>query len=193
MRRLWFWFKLIPDVKIAIRLCPHADRQINGEKGEGRSMFQPAVSVAEVLERVHSNEYLLPAIQREFVWNTSQIRALFDSVMRGYPIGSFLLWKVNPANVGAFTFYNFITDYHEKDQPYATKAHVPSGSGLTAVLDGQQRLTALNIGIYGSHAERLYPSSGGAIPMRFRRSGSISTCSPILTMRNWVLPMIFAF
>lgn len=118
-------------------------------------MFQPAVPVAKVLERIHSNQYLLPAIQREFVWNTSQIRALFDSIMRGYPIGSFLLWQVNPKSVSDFTFYNFITDYHEKDHPYAAKAHVAYGSDLTAVLDGQQRLTALNIGLYGSHAEKI--------------------------------------
>jgi hypothetical protein len=118
-------------------------------------VFQPAIPVAKVLERIHTNQYLLPAIQREFVWNTEQIRALFDSLMRGYPIGSFLLWQVQPDRVGDFTFYRFITDYHERDDPYATKAHVPHGTGLTAVLDGQQRLTALNIGLYGSHAEKV--------------------------------------
>jgi uncharacterized protein with ParB-like and HNH nuclease domain len=53
-------------------------------------MFQPAVPVAKVLEGVHNSEYVLPAIQREFVWKTDQIRALFDSLMRGYPIGAFL-------------------------------------------------------------------------------------------------------
>ncbi len=118
-------------------------------------MFQPAVPVVRVLERIHTNHYLLPAIQREFVWSTEQIRALFDSIMRGYPIGSFLLWQVQPENVADFAFYSFITDYHERDHPYAAKAQVPYGSGLTAVLDGQQRLTALNIGLYGSHTEKL--------------------------------------
>jgi len=118
-------------------------------------VFQPAVPITEVLERTHTNQYFLPAIQREFVWSTTQIQALFDSVMRGYPIGSFLLWQVHPDDASDFTFYNFITDYHEKSHPYASKGHVPSGSGLTAVLDGQQRLTALNIGLYGSHAERI--------------------------------------
>jgi hypothetical protein len=118
-------------------------------------VFQPAVPVAKVLERIHTNQYLLPAIQREFVWDTDQIRALFDSLMRGYPIGSFLLWQVHSDNVGDFTFYHFITDFHERDHPYAAKAYVPPGSGLTAVLDGQQRLTALNVGLYGSHAEKL--------------------------------------
>ena len=57
-------------------------------------MFQPAVPVAKVLEGVHNSEYVPPAIQREFVWKTDQIRALFDSLMRGYPIGAFLFWKV---------------------------------------------------------------------------------------------------
>lgn len=37
---------------------------------------------------------MLPAIQREFVWSTNQITKLFDSIMRGSPVGSFLLWDV---------------------------------------------------------------------------------------------------
>jgi len=39
---------------------------------------------------------VLPAIQREYVWEPGQITALFDSLMRGYPIGGFLSWKVEP-------------------------------------------------------------------------------------------------
>lgn len=117
-------------------------------------MFQPAVPVAKVLEGIHNSEYVLPAIQREFVWKTDQIRGLFDSLMRGYPIGAFLFWKVEPAQAAQFTFYDFITDYHEKHHPYAPVKQIPAGQPATAILDGQQRLTALNIGLYGSHAER---------------------------------------
>src|ERR1039458_1318398 len=117
-------------------------------------MYQPAVPVAEVLEGVHKSEYVLPAIQREFVWKTDQICMLFDSLMRGYPIGAFLFWKVEPENASDLTFYDFITNYHEKDHPYAPTKPIPAGQGATAILDGQQRLTALNIGLYGSHAER---------------------------------------
>lgn len=117
-------------------------------------MFQPAVPVAKVLQGIHNSEYVLPAIQREFVWKTEQIRRLFDSLMRGYPIGAFLFWKVEPAQTDQFTFYGFITDYHERHHPHAAVKKVPSGQGTTAILDGQQRLTALNIGLYGSHAER---------------------------------------
>lgn len=117
-------------------------------------MFQPPVSIAKVLEGVHAGQYVLPAIQREFVWGPPQIRALFDSLMRGYPIGAFLFWKVNPDTTASYTFYDFITNYHEKHHPYAPVKHIPAGQGITAILDGQQRLTALNIGLYGSHAER---------------------------------------
>lgn len=116
--------------------------------------FQTPVTVANVLERIHSGEYLLPAIQREFVWRQDQILTLIDSLMRGYPIGSFLLWDVKPESAGNYTYYNFITHFHELNAPYAAKATVPAGKGIVAVLDGQQRLTALNIALYGSHTER---------------------------------------
>lgn len=117
-------------------------------------MFQPPIPIAKVLERIHKSEYVLPAIQREFVWKTDQICRLFDSLMRGYPIGTFLFWQVEPSNTEEFTFYDFITEYHASDAPYAVKKQIPFGQGVTAILDGQQRLTALNIGLYGSHAER---------------------------------------
>jgi hypothetical protein len=117
-------------------------------------VFQPAVPVAKILHGIHNSEYVLPAIQREFVWKTEQIRQLFDSLMRGYPIGAFLFWKVEPKQAAQFTFYGFITDYHERHHPYAAVRKIPQGQATTAILDGQQRLTALNIGLYGSHAER---------------------------------------
>jgi hypothetical protein len=110
--------------------------------------------VSKVLEGIHNSQYVLPAIQREFVWNTDQICRLFDSLMLEYPIGAFLFWKVDADEARQFTFYDFITDYHEKNNPYAPPRKIPIGQGATAILDGQQRLTALNIGLYGSHAER---------------------------------------
>lgn len=118
-------------------------------------MFQPPVPVAKLLEGIHNSQYVLPAIQREFIWDTDQICKLFDSLMRGYPIGSFLFWKVEAAEAVNFTFYDFITDYHEKNSPYTPTKTIPVGQGATAILDGQQRLTALNIGLYGGHAERV--------------------------------------
>ena len=117
--------------------------------------FQPAVPLVEILDGIHTHKYVLPAIQREFVWSTDQICRLFDSVLREYPIGSFLFWEVGAALAAQFRFYDFVVDYHEKDHPYAAQLPIPSGHGVTAILDGQQRLTSLRIGLYGSHAERL--------------------------------------
>ena len=117
--------------------------------------FQQPVPVAKLLKDVHNSEYVLPAIQREFVWDTDQICKLFDSLMRGYPIGSFLFWKVSPEEAVKYTFYDFITDYHEKNNPHAPTKQIPPGDSAIAILDGQQRITALNIGLYGSHSERL--------------------------------------
>ncbi|MGD9605898.1 MAG: DUF262 domain-containing protein [Leucobacter sp.] len=116
--------------------------------------FESAKHVEQVLREIHAREYLLPAIQREFVWDTDDIVKLFDSLLRGYPVGSFLFWKVDPETAKDYVFYNFLTNFHERDEPYAVRATVPAGAGTTAVLDGQQRLTALNIGLYGSHATR---------------------------------------
>ncbi|WP_246007664.1 DUF262 domain-containing protein [Gordonia oryzae] len=107
-----------------------------------------------MLTAIHKREYLMPAIQREFVWDADQITKLVDSLMRGYPVGSFLLWDVKPETAQSYTFYEFLTNYHERDHPYADKATVPAGSGTTAVLDGQQRLTSLNIALYGSLSEK---------------------------------------
>ena len=114
--------------------------------------FQTPVTVGEILQGIHHKEYLLPAIQREFVWDADQVRRLVDSLMRRYPIGSFLIWKVSPETASSYAFYDFLTDYHERDHPYASKAIVPAGQGVLAILDGQQRLTALNIAVYGSLA-----------------------------------------
>ena len=89
--------------------------------------------------------------------------------MRGYPIGSFLMWRVEAQNASDYAFYDFLTHYHERDNPYASKATVPHGHGVTAVLDGQQRLTALNVAIYGTHAEKkkyAWWSSTDAFPVK---------------------------
>jgi Protein of unknown function DUF262 len=80
----------------------------------GRLMsFQAPITIRKALEGIDNKRYFLPAIQREFVWETAQIEQLFDSVLRGYPIGSFLFWLVSPQNSKEYEFYEFIRDYHE--------------------------------------------------------------------------------
>ncbi len=117
--------------------------------------FEAPITIAKALDRIRSREYVLPAIQREFVWSRDKITKLFDSLMRGYPIGSFLMWEVDSSNSGRYTFYDFMLNYHERDNPHCAPTGPLNSQRVTAVLDGQQRLTALNIGLRGSHARKL--------------------------------------
>ncbi|QGG41842.1 DUF262 domain-containing protein [Aeromicrobium yanjiei] len=115
--------------------------------------FEPSATVVEVLRRIQKRELVLPAIQREYVWDGEQIEMLFDSLLRGYPIGQFLSWKVEPQTAGLFRFYDFMRDYNELTDPHNTQLDLPAET-VNAVLDGQQRLTSLNIALRGSFADR---------------------------------------
>lgn len=117
--------------------------------------FQAPIPIGKALDRIHRHDYVLPAIQREFVWRTDQISRLFDSLMQGYPIGSFLFWKVLRAHCHEYVFYEFMTNYHQRQGRHLKRLDLGAGRDITAILDGQQRLTALNIGLRGSHAEKL--------------------------------------
>ncbi len=117
--------------------------------------FQMPITIAKVIEEIETNKYVLPAIQREFVWSAEQIEKLFDSLMRGYPIGSFLFWQIDPKNLGDFRFYRFMERYHERDHTHNEPIELVGSHNVIAVLDGQQRLTALNIGLKGWYAYKL--------------------------------------
>lgn len=117
--------------------------------------YESALKIYDVVNNIHKKKYLLPAIQREFVWNTYQIERLFDSIMRNYPISSFLFWQVDKENVNDFEFYEFLREFHERDRRHNSKADVNGEEGITAILDGQQRLTSIYIGLKGNFAEKL--------------------------------------
>ena len=119
------------------------------------SGYQTPLTIKEVIEAINRREYLLPAIQREFVWSTDQIIKLFDSLMKGYTIGSFLFWEVARDKTANFQFYEFIKDYHERDNYHNPKANVTGEEKITAILDGQQRLTALYIVLKGTYAYKI--------------------------------------
>ena len=81
-------------------------------------MYQTGGTIKETIELVQRHEYVLPAIQREFVWKPEQIERLFDSLMQGYPFGTFLLWRVKAENSRRYRFYDFVREYHERDNPH---------------------------------------------------------------------------
>lgn len=117
--------------------------------------FQTPLTICEVINDIHTKKYLLPSIQREFVWNPEQIKMLFDSLMRNYPINSFLFWKVPKEKANEFKFYEFLRDYHQKDNRHNPKANISGSDDVMAVLDGQQRLTSLYIALKGTYAYKI--------------------------------------
>jgi uncharacterized protein with ParB-like and HNH nuclease domain len=87
----------------------------------------------------------LPNIQRLFVWEEDQIEKLFDSIMRQYPLSSMMLWKTREE----IRHRRFIDQYHEDFD--LKSLYRPTNKRLKKlVLDGQQRLQSLFIGLKGS-------------------------------------------
>lgn len=117
--------------------------------------FQTPITVKEAIKKIQEGKYLLPAIQREFVWKSEQIENLFDSLMNDYPIGSFLFWEVkNPKD---YKLYKFIQKYDQRKSSYDRDelVEILENTEKIAILDGQQRLTSLYIGLLGSYIEKL--------------------------------------
>ncbi|WP_121297203.1 DUF262 domain-containing protein [Helicobacter pylori] len=121
-------------------------------------------SIKNVVDELNVR-YFLPDIQREYVWlkkaDEKKIEQLFDSILRGYPIGSFLFWKLQKEDIAKsdeqdenklnFQLYKFITNYDER-KSHNEKIYIEqiTRDELCIVLDGQQRLTSLYIGLKGT-------------------------------------------
>ena len=114
----------------------------------------------EIIENIESRKIFLPLIQRKFVWEEEQMTKLLDSMMQGYPFGTFLFWKVkvNTINKEGLPIYDFIKDYDERNKTYnprASVAHKNEDEYIYLVLDGQQRLTSLYISLCGSLRKKI--------------------------------------
>ena len=85
------------------------------------------LTVNQLIEKIDTGELGLPELQRPFIWKDSKVRDLFDSMMRGYPIGYLMLWQC-PAL--------------EKKKSIGVDSH-SYASPMAVIIDGQQRLTSL--------------------------------------------------
>lgn len=120
------------------------------------SGFEKPITIKEAIDKIVAREYLIPAIQRKFVWSSHQIEILFDSLMRGYPINSFMLWKINtPALKSSFKFYEFLTEYRQFFKEDNIDIDTTGNQDFYAIIDGQQRLTSLYLGLKGSYAYKM--------------------------------------
>ena len=91
------------------------------------------LTVNQLIEKIDTGELGLPELQRPFIWKDTKVRNLFDSMMRGYPIGYLMLWECptldKKKSIGV--------DAHSYDSP------------KEVIIDGQQRLTSLYAVIKG--------------------------------------------
>ena len=93
--------------------------------------------------------FWLPNIQRSFVWKENQIERLFDSIMREYPISTLLVWKTK----NKVRRRKFIDNYRRELK--LTDFYVPEDDKTKIlVLDGQQRLQSLFIGLKGTYEKK---------------------------------------
>jgi hypothetical protein len=96
--------------------------------------------LSSLLTDVARGNIKIPVFQREYVWTDEQIMSLLDSIYRGYPVGSLLLWstkeKLN----------------HERDVGGFELPNTPEDYPVNYVLDGQQRLTTL-YGVFNSDSK----------------------------------------
>lgn len=118
--------------------------------------FQSPITIKDAIDNISHNRYLLPAIQRKFTWSSSQVELLFDSIMRNYPINSFMFWKVSDSNIKKnYKFYQFLNSYREFFHENNPDVNTHGLGDFYAVIDGQQRLTSLYIGLRGSYAYKM--------------------------------------
>jgi uncharacterized protein with ParB-like and HNH nuclease domain len=108
-------------------------------------------TINEVITEYLNRNTFLPAIQREYVWDTYAIEKLFDSIMGDFPISTFLFWKVKEEKKSEWDSYEFIRDYDSENSHNKSANLNGVNQDIYLVLDGQQRLTSLYIGLLGSY------------------------------------------
>ncbi len=123
-----------------------------------------SLTIKQILKKIYKNELCVPIIQRNFVWEPEKIELLFDSILRGYPIGTMLFWHYDNKILDTFNFYT-LCKYGSENRLVADEKQkiMVSLNNKIAVLDGQQRLTALYIGFCGHYMIRKKGKKRGKI------------------------------
>ena len=96
------------------------------------------LKLSDIENNLANGTYVIPAFQRDFVWDIEQSARLLDSWIKGYPLGSFILWSTEERlcpikKIGNTVLFD-IQDPTEK---------------TTYILDGQQRITSIFAAIRG--------------------------------------------
>lgn len=97
---------------------------------------------SSLLNEIESGQVKIPQFQREFVWDIKKSADLIDSIIKGYPIGTFIFWRTNERLRAVKNLGNF------------TLPEPKDGEFVNYVLDGQQRMTSLFACLRGLKIER---------------------------------------
>jgi len=109
-------------------------------------------TIQKTVEEINKSMFL-PDIQRPFVWEEEKIYKLFDSLMRGYPISTFLYWDLTRAQIeeSNIKMYKFVESNNKESEQVTNKDR----EKYSLVLDGQQRLTSMYISLKGTWIEKV--------------------------------------
>jgi hypothetical protein len=118
-------------------------------------MKTPKHSLRKIVSFLNNSDedggFWLPNIQRPFVWSEEKTCRLFDSILREYPISTLLVWKTK----STIRRRKFIDNFLPEHRDHLTSFYVPvDDKKKCLVLDGQQRLQSLFIGLKGSYEKR---------------------------------------
>ena len=122
------------------------------------TQLNPSQRIVDIVSAMNDGSYLLPNIQRPFVWEQKQILLLLDSIMCNYPIGALMIWKPREE----IRCRPFLKDYTSGHRAYADLPPPGESQGYM-VLDGQQRLQSLYLAFFGKFdGERVYLKIDGS-------------------------------
>ncbi len=109
-------------------------------------------TIHEIVEKIN-DKYFLPDIQRDFVWKPVQVYTLFDSLLRDYPISTFLFWKLDGTYLEKENIkkLKFVCRSDAKNEPDTS---INPEKEYFLVLDGQQRLTTFYLVLKGNYIIR---------------------------------------
>ncbi|HZO32704.1 MAG TPA: DUF262 domain-containing protein [Chloroflexota bacterium] len=136
------------------------------------------ISLGDLVDMIARGELRLPELQRRYVWPATRVRDLLDSLYRGYPSGTILVWETDQ-------------DVPEKDLSVAQQQSAFRSHKL--LLDGQQRLTSMSAVLRGEPIRpRIVPGrsrsrSTSITPKGHRPTSSRSKTTPRRRMRMRVM------
>lgn len=96
----------------------------------------------DLISEIQKGQIKIPKFQRDFVWSIDKTAKLLDSILKGYPIGTFILWETNER-------LNDIKNIGNLELP-----PIPDDIKVQYVLDGQQRITSLYAAFLGASIQK---------------------------------------